>query len=189
MNNTEHTTSVLGSWINNAVANGADAILLAANGPEAVNDALKEASAAGVQIGTRFVMTEECSAHAKFKDAFLHANARDAIATPQFDSRLPVVAVRALKNKGHDTFAKLQLALIRKLEEGSIHRQEAQMEVEKFWMGALRRAVVEGDVETGSLMAGQSVGLMDRIVPVRELIDELLADASAELDQVKAKLS
>ena len=67
--------------------------------------------------------------------------------------------------------------------------QEAQMEVEKFWMGALRRAVVEGDVETGSLMAGQSVGLMDRIVPVRELIDELLADASAELDQVKAKLS
>ena len=81
------------------------------------------------------------------------------------------------------------LDLIRKLEEGSIHRQEAQMEVEKFWMGALRRAVVEGDVETGSLMAGQSVGLMDRIVPVRELIDELLADASAELDQVKAKLS
>ena len=99
------------------------------------------------------------------------------------------MAVRALKNKGHDTFAKLQLDLIRKLEEGSIHRQEAQMEVEKFWMGALRRAVVEGDVETGSLMAGQSVGLMDRIVPVRELIDELLADASAELDQVKAKLS
>ena len=56
-------------------------------------------------------------------------------------------------------------------------------------MGALRRAVVEGDVETGSLMAGQSVGLMDKVVPVKNLIDELLSDASAELDQVKAKLS
>lgn len=145
--------------------------------------------AAGVQIGTRFVMTDECSAHAKFKDAFMHANARDAIATPQFDSRLPVVAVRALKNKGHDTFSRLQLELLKKLEEGTIHRQEAQMEVEKFWMGALRRAVVEGDVETGSLMAGQSVGLMDKVVPVKDLIDELLSDASAELDQVKAKLS
>ena len=164
---------------------GADAIML--EGSEAGGH-IGHVSAM-VQIGTRFVMTDECSAHAKFKDAFMHANARDAIATPQFDSRLPVVAVRALKNKGHDTFSRLQLELLKKLEEGTIHRQEAQMEVEKFWMGALRRAVVEGDVETGSLMAGQSVGLMDKVVPVKNLIDELLSDASAELDQVKAKLS
>lgn len=145
--------------------------------------------AAGVQIGTRFVMTDECSAHANFKNAFLRAMARDAISTPQFDSRLPVVAVRALKNKGHDAFSRLQLELLKKLDAGEIHRHEAQMEVEKFWMGALRRAVVDGDVETGSLMAGQSVGLMDKIVPVSELVDELLSDASRELDIVKEKLS
>ena len=144
--------------------------------------------AAGIQMGTRFVMTEECLAHQKFKDYFVHANARDAIATPQYDSKLPVVAVRALKNKGMQQFGALQLKLLRELEAGTIHRQQAQEEVEKFWVGALRRAAIDGDVDGGSLMAGQAVGLMDKIMPISDLVCELLTDANAELLNVKRKL-
>ena len=144
--------------------------------------------AAGVQLGTRFVMTEECSVHPKFKEVFLKANARDAIATPQYDSKLPVVAVRALKNKGMREFGALQLRLLRELEAGTIHRQEAQEEVERFWIGALRRAAVDGDVEGGSLMAGQAVGLMDKIVPISDLVCELLNDANTALLDMKNRL-
>ena len=145
--------------------------------------------AAGVQLGTRFVMAEECQAHANFKERFRRANARDAVSTPQFDSRLPVVAVRALRNKSHDDFGRLQLELIEKLDVDLIHRDEAQEEVEKFWMGALRKAVVDGDTDFGSLMAGQSVGLVDEIKPVKGIIDELVTDAEAELQAVKKKLT
>ena len=144
--------------------------------------------AAGAQLGTRFVMTDECKVHPKFKEVFSKANARDAVSTPQFDSRLPVVAVRALRNKGTDEFGKLQLALLKKLEAGEIHRQEAQEQVEKFWIGALRKAAIDGDTDNGSLMAGQSVGLVDRIVPIKELVSELLTDAEAELALVRSKL-
>jgi enoyl-[acyl-carrier protein] reductase II len=65
--------------------------------------------AAGIQMGTRFIMAEECIAHSKFKETFRKAKAKDAVATPQFDSRLPVIPVRALKNEGSIGFAKLQL--------------------------------------------------------------------------------
>ena len=144
--------------------------------------------AAGVQLGTRFVMTEESQVHPAFKEAFIHANARDAISTPQYDSKLPVVAVRALRNRGTDNFGGLQLRLLRELEAGTIHRQQAQEEVEKYWIGALRRAAVEGDVTMGSMMAGQSVGLVDRVMPVSELMTELLTDAEKELVSIKRKL-
>ena len=145
--------------------------------------------AAGVQLGTRFVMTEECKAHANFKEAFRRANARDAVSTPQYDSALPVVAVRALRNRGMQEFGKLQLRLLKELEAGTIHRQQAQEEVEKYWMGALRRAVVDGDIDYGSVMAGQSVGMADKVLPVKALIDELVTDASFELERIKGKLS
>ncbi len=144
--------------------------------------------AAGAQLGTRFVMTEECRAHDNFKLAFRRANARDAVATPQFDSKLPVVSVRSLRNKGMDEFGKLQLRLLKEMEAGNVTRQFAQEEVERFWVGALRRAVVDGDVDGGSLMAGQSVGLVDKIVPIRDLVEELLTDAEKELTLVRGKL-
>ena len=145
--------------------------------------------AAGVQLGTRFVMTRECKAHPKFKEAFIHANARDAVATPQFDSKLPVVSVRALRNKGMDEFGKLQLKLLKELEAGTVSRQFAQEEVERFWVGALRRAAIEGDVDNGSLMAGQSVGLVDKIVPIKDLVEELVTDAETELARVRGLLA
>ena len=144
--------------------------------------------AAGVQLGTRFVMSEECTAHPEFKRRFAKARAREAVDTPQYDSRLPVVAVRALRNRGMEDFGKLQLDLLRKLDTDRIGREEAQMEVEKFWMGSLRNAVVDGDIDKGSLMAGQSVGLVDRIMPVKEIVDELVSEARCELDHVRRRL-
>jgi len=141
--------------------------------------------AAGIQMGTRFVMAEECNAHENFKKVFERARARDAMATPQFDSRLPVIPVRALKNEGTIEFGKLQLELLYKLDNHLMEREEAQFEVEKFWVGALRDAVVDGDVQRGSLMAGQSVGLVDRIQPLQSIIAEMIDEAEAELQRRK----
>lgn len=133
--------------------------------------------AAGVQMGTIFAMSEESPAHPAFKERFRKARAREAMATPQYDSTLPVVAVRALKNKGTDEFGRLQLDLLNKLRAGEITRQEAQFQVEKYWAGALRRAVQEGDVDHGSLMAGQSVGLVEEIKPVKTIVHDLVSAA------------
>ena len=144
--------------------------------------------AAGIQMGTRFVMSEECKAHPDFKETFRRAKARDAVATPQFDSRLPVIPVRALKNKGTEEFGRLQLSIMQKLKDNSIDTQQAQYEVEHFWAGALRKAAIDGDVEQGSLMAGQSVGLADKILPIAGIIDELVGDAEAELQRLKRML-
>jgi enoyl-[acyl-carrier protein] reductase II len=129
-------------------------------------------------------MSEECPVHPEFKTAFRRAKARDAVATPQFDSRLPVIPVRALKNDGSLEFSKLQLELLKKLENNQIDRVDAQYEVERFWVGALKRAVVEGDVKNGSLMAGQSVGLADRILPLKGIFDEIVTDAEAEFQRI-----
>jgi enoyl-[acyl-carrier protein] reductase II len=145
--------------------------------------------AAGIQMGTRFVMSEECIAHPKFKEVFRKANARDAVATPHFDSRLPAIPVRALKNEGTIEFAKLQLELLNRLDNQLIDRQKAQFEVEKFWVGALRKAVIDGDVTKGSLMAGQSVGLVDKIQPLKQIIDEMVEDAESELQRLKSILA
>ena len=141
--------------------------------------------AAGIQMGTRFVMTEECLAHPKFKEYFVHANARDAMSTAQFDPRLPVVSVRVIRNHGTQEFTKLQLELVKKVAEGTITRQDAQAELERFWVGSLRKAVVDGDVEYGSVMAGQSVGLMDKVSSVHDVIHEILRDGEAELQKMK----
>ncbi len=144
--------------------------------------------AAGVQLGTRFVVSHESRAHPEFKQAFLRAKARDAVATPQFDSRLPVVAVRALRNQATNEFRKLQLNLIQDLDKGIITRDQAQNQVEEFWMGRLRSAVVDGDVDNGSLMAGQSVGLVNNMMTVREIMNELVADTERELKRVRGLL-
>ena len=141
--------------------------------------------AAGIQMGTRFVMTHECKAHPKFKEYFARANARDAMSTAQFDPKLPVVSVRVIRNHGTEEFTKLQLELVRKVNEGTMHRQEAQAELERFWVGSLRKAVVDGDVDYGSVMAGQSVGLMKEVTSVSELLDEIMRDGEAELLKMK----
>jgi enoyl-[acyl-carrier protein] reductase II len=66
---------------------------------------------------------------------------------------------------------------------------EAQYRVEGFWMGGLRKAAVEGDVDYGSCMAGQSVGLVDKIQPMSEIFAELLQEGEAELASIQARLA
>ncbi|HMA61671.1 MAG TPA: nitronate monooxygenase [bacterium] len=144
--------------------------------------------ASGIQMGTRFAVARESRVHKKFKEKIIRSKARNAVSTPQFDSRLPVVAVRALQNKAHDEFNRLQFDLLKKLDKDQITRQDAQQEVEKFWVGALREAVVDGDIETGSLMAGQSAGLVDKIQSVEEIINEMVDDIEEELIASRKKL-
>lgn len=100
--------------------------------------------AAGVQMGTRFAVSEESIAHPEFKKWFILAESRDATVTPQFDSRLPVIPVRALRNAGLEDFKKLQLDLLNDLDTGTVDRKEAQQQIEKYWVGALKRAVIYG---------------------------------------------
>jgi enoyl-[acyl-carrier protein] reductase II len=140
-----------------------------------------EMGAAGVQMGTRFVCATESIAHPKFKQAFIRANARDAVPTVQLDKRFPVIPVRALANEGTDEFMETQRRVLEKFTRGEIDQSAAQLEIEHFWAGALRRAVVEGDVERGSLMAGQSVGMVTREEPVAAIMAELVAQAEAAL--------
>jgi len=142
--------------------------------------------AAGIQMGTRFIMAEECLAHPKFKETFRKAKAKDAIATPQFDSRLPVIPVRALKNEGSIEFAKLQLELLNKLDNNQLDKLEAQYKVEEFWVGALRNAVIDGDTVRGSLMAGQSVGLVDKVQPLQVIMEEMVSQAESEMQRLKS---
>ena len=139
--------------------------------------------AAGVQLGTRFVCATESIAHANFKKAFLRANARDAVASVQIDPRLPVIPVRALKNAGGELFTAKQREVAQLLDEGKVEMMEAQLQIEHYWAGALRRAVIDGDVEHGSLMAGQSVGMVTNEEPVAEIIALLMAEAAHALEK------
>ena len=140
-----------------------------------------EMGACGVQLGTRFACASESIAHPDFKKAFFRANARDAVASVQVDPRLPVIPVRALKNRGTEEFTAKQVEVGKLLDQGSVDMAEAQLRIEHFWAGALRRAVIDGDVENGSMMAGQSVGMVTREEPVAEIIAALLAECEAAL--------
>ncbi len=142
---------------------------------------LLEMGAAGAQLGTRFAASVESVAHDNFKRAFVRASARDALPTVQLDDRFPVIPVRGLLNAGAATFRAHQLEVIRRHAAGELTREEAQLAIEHFWAGALRRAAIEGDVENGSVMAGQSVGMVTAVQPVRAIIDELVAQAVAAL--------
>ena len=140
-----------------------------------------EMGAAGVQLGTRFACASESIAHPDFKKMFFRASARDAITSVQVDPRLPVIPVRALKNKGTEVFTAKQIEVARKLDAGEVDMAEAQLQIEHFWAGALRRAVIDGDVESGSVMAGQSVGMLKEEEPVAAIIGKLLAQSEEAL--------
>lgn len=140
-----------------------------------------EMGAAGCQLGTRFVCASESIAHPNFKTAFIRAGARDAQPSPQLDPRFPVIPVRAIANAASQRFLDCQRAVIARVDAGDLPVKEAQLEIEHFWAGALRRAVIDGDVENGSLMAGQSVGMVKAIQPVAEILADLLAQADAAL--------
>ena len=139
--------------------------------------------AAGVQLGTRFVCATESVAHPNFKRAFIRASARDAVASVQIDPRLPVIPVRALKNAGGELFTAKQREVAQSLDEGVVAMTEAQLQIEHYWAGALRRAVIDGDVEHGSVMAGQSVGMVTREEPLADIVAELMTEAAGALEK------
>ncbi len=133
--------------------------------------------AAGCQIGTRLVCATESIAHPAFKNAIIRAQARDAQPSVQVDPNFPVIPVRALANRATQRFVETQHEIIARFRAGELEQKEAQLAIEHFWAGALRRAVIEGDVENGSLMAGQSVGMVTREQPVAEILAELVDQA------------
>ena len=121
--------------------------------------------AVGVQMGTRFICTEECAVHRNYKDAIVKAGDRGT-ATAGHSLGHPV---RALRN--------LMMRRFREMEREHLTEDE----LVEFGEGRLRLAVEEGDVTQGSLMAGQSCGLIRDIVPVAELIQRIISEAEALL--------
>lgn len=127
----------------------------------------------GIQVGTRFICSDECIAHENYKNAVLKAKDRDAVVT----GRSTGAPVRALKNKLTKEYQRLE-------------KENAPFEeIEQLGVGGLRRAFQEGDVTMGSLMAGQSAAMVHKIEPCADIIrsyfegiDTLLADIKTKMD-------
>jgi enoyl-[acyl-carrier protein] reductase II len=140
-----------------------------------------EMGASGAQLGTRFAATTESIAHPSFKRAFIRANARDALPSIQLDERFPVIPVRGLVNEGTKRFLHHQAETRDRFQAGELSKEEAQLAIEHFWAGALRRAVIDGDVESGSVRAGQSVGMVTAEQTTAAVIAELIDQAVTAL--------
>ena len=123
--------------------------------------------AEGVQLGTRFLASVEAPVHERYKQAILKASDRATIVTGRTLGR----PVRCLLNKLTRTLAKYEA-------EG-----RPPEEFESLAVGGLRRAVYEGDLEGGSLMAGQVAGLIHEIKPVAEIIEEMVREAAEILSR------
>lgn len=142
-----------------------------------------QSGAAGCQIGTRFVCATESVAHEKFKQKFIKSEARNAQISKQLDERLPVIPVRAIENRASKIFLEEQKKVMIELDKGNLTLKDAQLKIETFWSGSLKKAVIDGDVENGSLMAGQSVCMIKKIQSAKEIIDEIILQATKKLDQ------
>jgi enoyl-[acyl-carrier protein] reductase II len=175
------STSVLAQEILPEIADQVPVFVAGGIGRGEMIAAYLEQGASGVQIGTRLVCATECIAHPAFKKAFMRASARDAVSSVQIDPRLPVIPVRALKNAGTEEFTRKQVEVAGMLDRGEVDMGAAQLEIEHFWAGALRRAVIEGDVENGSLMAGQSVGMVKSEESVTNILAQLVREADSAL--------
>ena len=125
--------------------------------------------AVGVQLGTCLLVSKECPIHEAYKAALLKAKDNDTIVT----GRIAGTPVRILKNQMAREYVKNEKAGM------------GIMELEKFTLGSLRRAVFEGDTQRGSLMAGQVVGQLKTIRPLAKILDELYEGCK----EVIAKLS
>jgi enoyl-[acyl-carrier protein] reductase II len=121
--------------------------------------------AVGVQMGTRFICTTECIAHVNYKERIVRANDRATVATGHSLGH----PVRAIRNQMTTRFAEMEKSGV------------TEAEVIEFGTGRLRLASVEGDVVNGSVMAGQIAGLVHDIVPVRELLERIMAEAESGL--------
>ncbi len=127
--------------------------------------------ACGVQVGTCLLASEECPIHDNYKQAVLKAGDNDTVVT----GRIGGVPVRVLKNKMAREYVKQEKAGADK------------MELEKLTLGGLRRAVFDGDVQTGSVMAGQVAGMLHEIKPVRQIFEEMDAMMKKTLQELAAQ--
>ncbi len=128
--------------------------------------------ASGVQIGTRFLCSTECVVHPDYKQMVLDAKDRDAVVSARSTGH----PVRSLKNKLTRGFEKLE-------KEGA-----SAEEIEKFGAGALRAAVVDGDTQNGSVMAGQIAGMVNEISSCEEIIKGLMTGLDEVLNSVIGKV-
>ena len=125
--------------------------------------------AEGVQVGTRFVCAVESNVHINYKEKIIEANDRATVVTGRSTGH----PVRGLKNKLSKEFEDLE------------KRGASVEELERLGTGKLRLAVVEGDTKWGSLMAGQSAGLVKKIEPAAAIIQDLINGAAAEIERLK----
>ena len=124
--------------------------------------------ACGAQIGTCLLVSEECPIHPNYKAALLKAKDSDTIVT----GRIGGTPVRVLKNR-------MSREYVRQEKAGA-----DKMALEKYTLGSLRRAVFDGDTETGSLMAGQVAGMLKGVRPVAEILDELMDGCRTRLHEM-----
>ena len=124
--------------------------------------------ACGVQVGTCLLVSQECPIHENYKMAILKAKDSDTTVT----GRSVNAPVRILKNQMSREYLKQE-------------RAGASREVlEQFTLGSLRRAVLEGDTKTGSLMCGQNAGLLHEIRPLRTILEEMCRDCGETVRQL-----
>lgn len=128
--------------------------------------------ASGVQIGTCLLVSEECPIHENYKNALLKAKDNSTTVT----GRSQGAPVRILKNQMARQYLKLE-------QEGA-----DKMELEKITLGGLRRAVFDGDVTMGSVMAGQVCGQLEEIRPVAEILEKMYSDAKARLNSLSGDM-
>ena len=133
--------------------------------------------ACGCQIGTLLAASKESKAHENFKRALIRASAKDAISSVQFYPHLPVIPVRALKNQSVEMFNQYQHKIAAQVKNNEISEEDGKLEIEKFWAGALRKAVIDGDVKNGSVMAGQIVSMIKEELPISKIFDNLIQEA------------
>lgn len=153
------------------VAAAVDIPVIAAGGIATGNQLLAAISlgASGVQLGTCLLVAEECPIHENYKQAVIKASDIDTIVT----GRIAGVPVRILKNKMAREYVKQEKAGADK------------MDLEKYTLGSLRRAVFEGDTEYGSLMAGQVAGQLKEVKPLRQIFEELYDGYLNRLNQLE----
>ena len=124
--------------------------------------------AIGVQVGTVLLASNECPIHENYKQAVVKAKDNQTMVT----GRTGGAPVRVIKNQMAREYVKLE------------YQQVATEELEKLTLGSLRRAVLDGDTKTGSLMAGQVCGLVQEVKPVAQILDDMMAEAKQELSKL-----
>ena len=127
--------------------------------------------AQGVQVGTRFVCSTECTVHPNYKNALVKAKERCTAVTGAPTGH----PVRCIENKLTKEFLKLE------------YDHAPNEQIEKLGTGRLRAAVVDGDVEMGSVMSGQSAALVNDVRPCAEIITGMVSEAEEILKKLGAR--